>query len=200
MIAQAAKIPARFQAFVAGAPKFKKGQEHKAVHWLADNRLGDYSLHYLCDQLWLGRKFPKAQKAQFVRAARNYELYLSSPWLHNYPGFDHPLKALNWLINKQTDNNYTLGTLMGALDSAGHLPNKKKQQFITTAGAYTYFEKHEWMGKLTKFNKVKEAIKALAINRDDNNSLSYLMQCLWAGGKIPKKKIMGWQMMAGAAD
>jgi hypothetical protein len=67
--------------------------------------------------------------------------------------------------------------------------------------AERYLRRNKLLQSAPSFTEPLAAINWLRKNkaRLDNNSLSYLIRCLWIGGKIPKNKLH-WQFLAAAAD
>ncbi|HQT45250.1 MAG TPA: hypothetical protein PLO51_04680, partial [Candidatus Micrarchaeota archaeon] len=113
------------------------------------------------------------------------------------------LKAIEYLreYNGKSAEKNSLGYLMRALWTGGKIPGEKQEEFQRTAGAADYFEKN-----LQNAPKFTNSLKAIEYLREHNgksaekNSLGYLMLALWTGKRIPKDKLMNWQMDAGAAD
>lgn len=198
-----ANIQQKFLPFVRKSPVFSRGQEREAAAWIFQNNPGNYSIGYLIEQLWLARKIPHEARTAFTFATSNYKEYQATTWLHSMPEDVKPLPMLQWLADSRPpENKFSMAVLAAMLWAGGRIPGNKKQNIIMLAGSYDLYEQILWLYKAPILKSAEEAAKYLIEQQgaDRKLSLSYLMQCLWIGGKIPPDRLQDFQMKAGAAD
>ena len=191
-----------FDKNLKDAPDFKTPFD--AVRYLQkfrDEKKDGNSLSYLMCALWAGSKIPEGGLEEYSRAAGAAEYFENK--MKNAPVFESFSDALIYLqkFRKETGEANTIGNLMLALWAGGKIPENKRQEYVMTANAAEYFEKN--LKGAPVFKTPLQAIKYLQgaqAELNDGNSLSYLMQALWASNKIPESKCMDWVLDAGAAD
>jgi len=130
-----------------------------------------------------------SKNSLFKGYAKQY--FEANGWMQNAPVFSSAKKAIAWLKeNRPADEKNSLGYLMEVLWHGGKIPEDRLMEWRIDASAADYFDKNAWIGCAPEFIDVEKSIKWLNENKpaDEKNSLSYLMQALWHGKKIPEDK------------
>jgi len=166
---------------------------------LCSKRMEGESHNQLVARLKNNGEIPKGKLQDFQRSAAAAEYYEKNKWMQVQEQFTDPMEMIEFLRENKPDEN-SLSYLTLALWTGGKIPGDKLKNFQFTAGAAEYYEKNRWMQVQEQFTDPLEMIDFIRKNKQDDNSLSYLTQALWAGGKIPKDKQQWFQRTAAAAD
>jgi len=169
------------------------------IGFFRENKTDDNSLSYLTQALWAGGKIPEDKIKEFKLIADAADYYESNEWMHINRQFTNPLEMIEFFREKRTDKN-SLSYLTDALWTGGKIPENQLKKFLFIAGAADYYENNEWMHIEKQFTNPLEMIKFLRENKTDGNSLNYLTQALWTGGKIPEDKQKSYKLISSSAD
>ncbi|MBR9699810.1 hypothetical protein GOV09_05110 [Candidatus Woesearchaeota archaeon] len=168
------------------------------IGYLREHREDSMNLGILTRALWIAGSIPHDQLEEFIRSAGAADYYEQNSWLHTDEIFDDTFEMIEFLREKKPDS-LSYSYLARALWTAGKVPLKKQNSFQRAAAAADYFARTPSLHVRQQFKHPEDVVLFLYGQKNDL-SMSYRAQALWAGGKVPRKRLFYFMKEAAAAD